>query len=116
MSDSVFTITEHTSPCSYIRQYPHGAKHEDAVLRLAVKEYRPRLAPQTPGEALTIIAAHGNGFPKVCEPELINFELLDSFYGRNASNHYGRTSMAPRTSTFTPSGQQTWPTKAPATL
>ena len=67
---SSFTVTEHTSPCSYIRQYPHSAKRDDAVLQLAVKEYRPLINSQTDGEAVTIIAAHGNGFPKVQSPIL----------------------------------------------
>ncbi|KAH7406178.1 Alpha/beta hydrolase family-domain-containing protein [Phaeosphaeria sp. MPI-PUGE-AT-0046c] len=66
MSSSPFDVTEHTSPCSYIRQYPHGVKHEDAVLHLAVKQYRPRHTPHTSTEPVTIIAAHGNGFPKEC--------------------------------------------------
>ncbi|KAF2823352.1 alpha/beta-hydrolase [Ophiobolus disseminans] len=64
MSSPDFEIIEHTSPCSYIRQYPHSAKSDDAVLHLAVKEYRPLKAPEPGLETVTIIAAHGNGFPK----------------------------------------------------
>ncbi|KAH7073377.1 Alpha/beta hydrolase family-domain-containing protein [Paraphoma chrysanthemicola] len=64
MSTSSFIITEHKSPCSYIRQYPHGVKRDDAVLELAVKEYRPRTHLPSDEEGVTIIAAHGNGFPK----------------------------------------------------
>lgn len=63
-----FTITEHISPCSYIRQYPHGAKNDDAVLQLAVKEYRPKNDYAPDEDAVTIIAAHGIGFPKVLLP------------------------------------------------
>lgn len=66
MSSFPFDIIKHTSPCSYIRQYPHGVKDEDAILHLAVKEYRPRHPVQTSNFPVTIIAAHGNGFPKEC--------------------------------------------------
>jgi hypothetical protein len=65
MSTPDFTVTEHTSPCSYIRQYPHGVKRDEAVLQLAVKEYRPRNPSASDEESVTVIAAHGNGFPKV---------------------------------------------------
>jgi hypothetical protein len=65
MSTLNFTVTEHTSPCSYIRQFPHGVKHEDAPLRLAVKEYRPLTPPSSDTTPITVIACHGNGFPKV---------------------------------------------------
>lgn len=59
-----YTVTEHTSPCSFVRQFPHSAKSEDAVLQLAVKEYRPQTSDASHEDAVTIIAAHGNGFPK----------------------------------------------------
>ncbi|CAO2657287.1 Nn.00g034130.m01.CDS01 [Neocucurbitaria sp. VM-36] len=61
-----FTVIEHESPCSYVRQFPHGAKCDDAVLRLAVKEYQPRKNCASNEHAVTVIAAHGNGFPKEC--------------------------------------------------
>lgn len=64
MSASDFIVTEHRSPCSYIRQFPHGAKQDDAELQLAIKEYRPRYIEPAEG-AVTIVAAHANGFPKV---------------------------------------------------
>ncbi|KAF1841651.1 alpha/beta-hydrolase [Cucurbitaria berberidis CBS 394.84] len=61
-----FIVTERTSPCSFVRQFPHGAKHEKATLQLAVKEYRPQKRGGSNGNAVTIIATHGNGFPKEC--------------------------------------------------
>jgi hypothetical protein len=70
MATEHFTVTEHTSPCSYIRQYPHGVKRDDAALQLAVKEYRPLNTSHSKGEAVTIIATHGNGFVKVSIPIL----------------------------------------------
>jgi hypothetical protein len=74
MSTLNFTVTEHISSCSYIRQFNHGAKHDDAVLRLAIKEYRPRTPLKSTQEPVTIIAAHGNGFPKVFANFLVSHE------------------------------------------
>ena len=65
MSSSNFIVTEHWSPCSYVRGYPHSVKSDDAVLQLAVKEYRPRNDAAVDDDAITIIASHGVGFPKV---------------------------------------------------
>lgn len=65
MSSKSFIITEHWSPCQHFREYPHGAKRDDALLELAVKEYQPRNNLNVGEDPITIIAAHGNGFPKV---------------------------------------------------
>lgn len=65
MSSSNFVITEHWSPCQFIREFPHGVKTDDAVLQLAVKEYKPRDTSKINEDSITIIASHGNGFPKV---------------------------------------------------
>lgn len=69
MSTSIFQITEHVIPCQYIREYPDAIKSERRLLQLAIKEYRPldNLDP-SPGD-VTIIAAHGNGLPKVRMPD-----------------------------------------------
>jgi alpha-beta hydrolase superfamily lysophospholipase len=65
MSSTYFDVVEHISPSQYIRQHPWGAKSDDAKLRLAVKEYRTRDSTTNDDEdAVTIIASHGNGFPK----------------------------------------------------
>ncbi|KAH7402718.1 Alpha/beta hydrolase family-domain-containing protein [Pyrenochaeta sp. MPI-SDFR-AT-0127] len=66
MSVSNFTVTEHTSPCSYVRQFPHGAKSDGLALQLAVKEYRPKRRGGSNESSVTIVATHGNGFPKEC--------------------------------------------------
>jgi hypothetical protein len=69
MASQYFKLTEHTVPCSHIRQYPNATLHaQEDVLHLAVKQYTPlnNLNPQ-PGD-VTIIAAHANGFPKVPLP------------------------------------------------
>jgi hypothetical protein len=65
MSAEKFVVTEHWSPAQLIREYPHGVKQDDADLFLAVKEYRPRSSTTPSENAVTIIASHGNGFPKV---------------------------------------------------
>lgn len=67
MSLEHFTVKEHISPSQHIRGYPHTVKEDDAVLRLSVKEYIPRrkLSQVQAETAVTIIAAGGNGFPKV---------------------------------------------------
>jgi hypothetical protein len=65
MSSSKFEVVEHVSPCSHIRGFPHSVKRNDAVLRLAVKEYRPLRSLATDEDAVTILACHAIGFPKV---------------------------------------------------
>lgn len=64
--DDPFEIIEHHVPSSYIREYPRAlANSQEDTLTLAVKQYRPRSNPDPlPKHAITIIAAHANGFPK----------------------------------------------------
>lgn len=60
-----FNITEHVIDSQYIREYHRSAATEDASLKLAIKKYTPTDNPNPlPGD-VTIIAAHGTGFPKV---------------------------------------------------
>lgn len=76
MTSSSFTIKEHVIDASYMREYPRGAWPQNAPLKLAIKKYIPadNLNPQ-PGD-VTLIGAHGAGFPKV---GLLPFPLhLDS--------------------------------------
>lgn len=68
MSSSYFQISEHTILCQHIREYPRATKSLlDDKLQLAIKQYTPiRNNGNAPGNnAVTIIAAHANGFPKV---------------------------------------------------
>lgn len=66
MSAELFEVIEHVVPGQHIRQYLDGSADENAVLKLVVREYRPRNNP-TPGpESITIIAAHGNSDPGQC--------------------------------------------------
>lgn len=71
MSSSNFIITEHWSPCQLIREYPHAVKRDDAELFLSVKEYRPCSNADPDDGSITVIASHGNGFPKVREGRLL---------------------------------------------
>ncbi|KAL5600935.1 hypothetical protein BROUX41_005769 [Berkeleyomyces rouxiae] len=62
---SVFTITEHVIDGQHIREFPRATgSAQEAVLKLAVKQYTPKdnLAPQP--RDITIVAAHACGFPK----------------------------------------------------
>ena len=67
---SSFKIIEHVIPGQHIREYAHATKlSQEATLRIAVKQYIPLDQTDTPdGNAITIVAAHGNGFPKVLSP------------------------------------------------
>lgn len=61
-----FIINEHILPCQHLREYAHATStSEEAVLRLAVKEYIPRENPNPAHGDVTIIGAHANGFTKV---------------------------------------------------
>ena len=65
MASQVFSITEHTLPCSHIREYARStADSQEDVLHLAIKQYTPRDNPNPQPGDLTIIGAHANGFPK----------------------------------------------------
>ncbi|KAF2798162.1 putative toxin biosynthesis protein [Melanomma pulvis-pyrius CBS 109.77] len=82
MSSPNFVVTEHWSPCQLIREFPHGVKRDDAALQLAVKEYRPRHNQELDDDSITIIASHGNGFPKECYEALWD-DLLNATNGFN---------------------------------
>ena len=65
MSSSTFTVETHILPCQYVREYP-GATLDDQedTLHLHVKRYTPLDANSNMPGAVTVIAAHANGFPK----------------------------------------------------
>lgn len=65
MLTPLFQITEHVIPCQHIREYPHAVKSENAILQLAIKEYRPLNNLDASPGSVTIIGTHANGFPKV---------------------------------------------------
>ena len=65
MSSDKFTVTEHLVPACHIREYPGATVHQEDVLKLHVKQYTPKNQPPPPVDAVTIIATHGVGLPKV---------------------------------------------------
>ncbi|KAL1306776.1 hypothetical protein AAFC00_005437 [Neodothiora populina] len=83
MSTSVFALTEHVLPCSYIREYPLAtAESSEDPLFLAIKQYTPKDNPHPRKGDLTIIGAHANGFPKeLYEP------LWDELYAKLKANN-----------------------------
>ena len=61
-----FKIESYTLPGQYIREYPAAtANSQEETLHLHVNQYIPADRPTCPDGALTIVAAHANGFPKV---------------------------------------------------
>ena len=78
MSGEIFNLQEHIIPCQHIREYPDATSgDQEAVLQLCVKQYIPKDQVQAlASDAVTIIAAHANGFPKV---RLSRFACQDFF-------------------------------------
>ena len=61
-----FDLQSHVLPASYIREYPAAtADSQEDTLRLHLNQYTPAHRSLCPAGAVTVIAAHGNGFPKV---------------------------------------------------
>ncbi|KAL9061761.1 MAG: hypothetical protein Q9206_000331 [Seirophora lacunosa] len=70
MASAYFDVQSHVLPGQYIREYPAAtADSQEDTLQLHVKQYTPANRPPCPDGAVTIIAAHANGFPKeIYEP------------------------------------------------
>ncbi|KAL4977129.1 alpha/beta-hydrolase [Aspergillus desertorum] len=64
MALSPLIVTEHIIDCQHIREYPRATREGNDVLKLAVKRYTPRSNPNPQPGDVTIIGAHGSGFPK----------------------------------------------------
>lgn len=65
MSPSNFRTQEHTIPCQYVREYPGATlDNQEDDLFLHVKQYTPLDQSYSEPDAITIIGAHANGFPK----------------------------------------------------
>lgn len=66
MSTNIFHIKTHVFPGQYIREYPSATLNsQEEPLQLHIKQYIPRDASKAQTGAVTIIAAHANGFIKV---------------------------------------------------
>ncbi len=88
-----FDVVEHVIPGQHIREYPNATKHhQEDVLQLCIKQYIPRnIVHPIPENAVSIIGAHGNGFPKVslnaprCSGKRLMYVIGDirAFLGRS---------------------------------
>ncbi|CAI7637249.1 unnamed protein product [Penicillium viridicatum] len=59
-----FHITDHVIKGQYIREYPRATATPDVSLKLCIKQYTPVDNPNPQPGDVTIVAAHGTGFPK----------------------------------------------------
>lgn len=84
MSSQFFRIEQHVLPCQYIREYPGATlDSQEEVLQLHIKQYIPLDEDSIGANAITIIAAHANGFPKeLYEP------LWDELYKKSKGNRF----------------------------
>ncbi|KAJ5682144.1 uncharacterized protein N7477_002084 [Penicillium maclennaniae] len=78
-----FTVTEHVFDGQHIREYPNATVKQESPVKLVVKKYTPIDNPTPRPGDVTIIGAHGCGFPKeVYEPlweELLARSRQDSY-------------------------------------
>lgn len=82
MSTEKFTITDHLVPANHIREYPGSTVNQEDVLKIHVKQYTPKRDGPVPEDAITFIAAHGVGLPKVSA--LMNLGYFSSSHPSNA--------------------------------
>lgn len=70
-----FTITTHTIPASYPREYLRATTTSSPRLYLVINQYTPLSpSPPSPGD-LTLLFAHANGFPKeLYEPFFVSLQ------------------------------------------
>lgn len=63
---AIFNIQSHVIPGQYIREYPAATlENQEDALQLHINQYTPQDGSGFQPGAITIIAAHANGFPKV---------------------------------------------------
>lgn len=60
-----FTVKEHVIDGQHVREYPDATVNSDAKLKLVLKQYTPMDNPDPGPGDITVIGAHGCGFPKV---------------------------------------------------
>ncbi|PYH73173.1 toxin biosynthesis protein [Aspergillus vadensis CBS 113365] len=73
-----YLITDHVIDAQYMREYPRATASQDTPLKLCIKQYAPIDNPDPKNGDLTIVAAHGTGFPKeLYEP------LWEDLYARS---------------------------------
>ena len=104
-----FDIQSHTLPGQYIREYPAAtANSQEDTLHLHVKQYTPLHRTTCPAGAVTIIAAHANGFPKVGLNETHAALRSPNAFNRNSMNPFGRSCATARKKKDCMSGVSGW--------
>ena len=91
-----FIVTEHTIDGQHVREYPNATVDPNSTFKLVLKSYTPIDNPNPQPGDVTIIGAHGCGFPKVSKSN----PILHAKYLRNTlakrsvrsfTNLYGKT-------------------------
>lgn len=89
----IFNVKSHVLPGQYIREYPAATlENQEDALQLHINQYTPKDESSSQPGAITIIAAHANGFPKVgliCTDRR-TLGLMLSKYPRNYTNPCGK--------------------------
>jgi hypothetical protein len=73
-----FQIKEHKVQACHIREYAGSSINQNEALHLHVKQYTPLHKSHgalLPDDAITIIATHGVGLPKVYNPIHLNMDI-----------------------------------------
>ena len=97
MGPFYFHVKEHILPCQHIREYPGATLNDqEDILKLHVKQYKPKDPSQDQPGAVTIIGAHANAFPKVRERHRDSFSLpnFEVAY-RSFMNRSGTSCLTP---------------------
>ncbi|KAJ6096256.1 hypothetical protein N7486_007002 [Penicillium sp. IBT 16267x] len=77
-----FIVTEHVVDGQHIREYPNATVDPKSTFKLILKRYTPVDNPNPQPGDVTIIGAHGCGFPKLYEPlweDLLNRSRQDGY-------------------------------------
>ena len=83
MTSFPFDVSAHEIPAQYVREYPGALLNsQEDELRLHVKQYTPSTRINSRFESVTIVGAHGNGFPKELYEPLWD-ELVKSLNQQN---------------------------------
>ncbi|KAJ5644999.1 hypothetical protein N7507_011010 [Penicillium longicatenatum] len=83
ISELPFIVTEHVIDGQHVREYPNATVDPNSTFKLVLKRYTPVDNPNPQPGDVTIIGAHGCGFPKeIYEPlweDLLNRSRQDGY-------------------------------------
>lgn len=89
MSSDHFYIQEHVIASQHVREYPGATTNsQEDVLQLHIKQYTPLDSDPASSDAVTIIGAHANGFPKVLGSYCKSKDVL-MLLSRSCTNPFG---------------------------